>query len=209
MKDKFIQIVILLWGVVNIIHPCFGQNKPTSFTKYLLLNNEIIEHVENAVLTVGIVQKYKSNPLFVEDKPWEQRFDNFYGNVFYDEEEQLYKCWYSPFINDSSAKGMSLKERKKDYNPPDDREMAICYATSKDGIHWDKPNLGLTDFAGNNNNNIVWRGNGENGEHWSGPHGTGIFKDMREKDQNRRYKCRIKKNKLSIGFSRDGLNWVS
>ena len=207
MKGKFNLVVFLLWGVFYILHPCFGQNKETSLTKYLLLDNRVIEQVENAILTVGVVKKHPSNPLFVEDKPWEQRFDNLYGNVIYDDEDELYKCWYSPFIIDNSAKGMSLKEREKDYDAPDKREMAICYATSKDGIHWEKPNLGLTDFEGNKNNNIVWRGNGEDGEHWAGPHGVGIFKDLSETDPQRRYKAIFKGSTLSYSFSPDGLHW--
>jgi hypothetical protein len=56
MKGKFIQIVLLLWGVLNIFHPCFGQNKETSFTKYLLLDNRVTKQVENAKLTVGVVK---------------------------------------------------------------------------------------------------------------------------------------------------------
>ncbi len=37
--------------------------------RYLLLDSRIIEDTENAVLTVGMVQKDKQNPLFKEDKP--------------------------------------------------------------------------------------------------------------------------------------------
>src|SRR5690606_1780260 len=118
------------------------------------------------------------NPLFTEDRPWEKRFDNLYGNVLYDVDEKLYKCWYSPFIIDHSAKGMSLKERQAPYQSPDDREMGICYATSKDGIRWDKPNLGLVEYEGSKANNIVWRG----------PHGGGVFRDDQEENPNRRYK---------------------
>lgn len=35
-----------------------------------------------------------------------------------------------------------------------------CYAESKDGIHWVKPELGLFEFAGSKKNNIVWSGAG-------------------------------------------------
>ncbi len=36
------------------------------------------------------------------------------------------------------------------------REVYACYAESKDGIHWTKPNLGLFEFHGSKDNNIVW-----------------------------------------------------
>ena len=35
-----------------------------------------------------------------------------------------------------------------------------CYAESKDGIHWTKPDLGLFEFDGSKKNNIVWDGPG-------------------------------------------------
>lgn len=201
------KLELLIVVYLSIIHVCIGQNKQSNRNKYLLLDNRVTEQVENAKLTVGVARKHPSNPLFVEDKPWEQRFDNYYGNVIYDEEDGLYKCWYSPFIIDNSAKRMSLKEREKDYDVPDKREMAICYATSKDGIHWEKPNLELVDFEGNKNNNIIWRGKGQDGNDWAEPHGAGIFKDRYEKNHNRRYKAFFKGEKLSIGFSGDGLLW--
>lgn len=175
--------------------------------RYLLLDSRIIGNVENAKLTIGKVQKSKANPLFEEDKPWEMRFDNLYANVIYDEQEKIYKCWYSPFIKDVSSKGMTIQQRKQvEYEPPN-REMAICYATSKDGIKWVKPEMGLVEFEGTKATNILWRGIGEGGEHWEGPHGTGIFKDLRDPDPKRRYKAFLKAEILSVAFSADGLHW--
>lgn len=177
---------------------------------FLLLDERIIENTSNAKLAVGTVEKHPANPLFVEDKPWEKRFDNLYGNVIYDKEEKLYKCWYSPFIVDESAKGMSLKERKsKKYEPPSNREMAICYATSTDGINWNKPELGLVEYEGSTANNILWRGDTESEEKelWSGPHGSGIFKDNQDSDPDQRYKAIVKMNILSVAFSPDGIHW--
>ena len=164
--------------------------------RFLLLDSRIVEKTENARLVVGTVQKHKANPLFGEDKPWEKRFDNLYGNVIYDEDDGLYKCWYCPFIVDYSAKGMSVEERnRKPYRPPRNREMGICYATSRDGIAWEKPNLGLVDYEGSKENNIVWRG----------PHGAGVFKDAHDPDPKRRYKTIFQGMKVSV--SSDGLNW--
>jgi len=164
--------------------------------RFLLLDGRIIEKTDNARLVVGTVQKHKANPLFGEDKPWEKRFDNLYGNVIYDADAKLYRCWYSPFIVDNSAKGMSLKERdSKRYRPPRGREMGICYATSRDGITWDKPKLGLVEYDGSKANNIVWRG----------PHGAGVFQDARDPDPQRRYKTIFKG--LRVGVSSDGLHW--
>ena len=32
---------------------------------------------------------------------------------------------------------------------------SLCYATSSDGVHWEKPDLGLVEFNGSKHNNIV------------------------------------------------------
>jgi hypothetical protein len=200
-------IAILVLG----ISVAYGNNR------YLLLDSRIIDSTENAELTIGKVKKHKDNPLFGEDKRWEMRFDNLYANVIYDEQENIYKCWYSPFIIDVSSKGMTIQQRKEiEYEPPA-REMAICYATSKDGIKWVKPELGLVEFEGSKANNILWRGTpSKDKEEWSekdeegpwgGPHGSGIFKDLREPDPNRRYKAFIKYGILSVAFSPDGIHW--
>jgi len=180
--------------------------------RHLLLDARIVEDAQNAELTLGAVKKYGGNPLFGEDKPWEKRFDNLYANVIYDDEEQIYKCWYSPFIVDNSSKGMTLEQRKEaKYSAPRNREMAICYATSTDGIAWVKPELGLVEYEGNKANNILWRGGGtpskdKNGL-WGGPHGSGVFKDLREPDPDRRYKAFLKYGMLSVAFSPDGIHW--
>lgn len=42
---------------------------------------------------------------------------------------------------------------------PAHREVT-CYAESRDGIHWEKPSLGLYEFDGSKENNIVWDGIG-------------------------------------------------
>ncbi len=176
--------------------------------RYLLLDSRIIGNTENVKLTIGKVQKYRGNPLFEEDKPWEKRFDNLYANVIYDEQEKIYKCWYSPFIIDISSKGMTLEQRKEIEYEPLAREMAICYATSKDGIKWVKPELGIVKYEGSKANNILWRGGKGKGEYLEGPHGTGIFKDLRDADPKRRYKAFFKGDILSVAFSADGIHWA-
>ena len=178
--------------------------------RHLLLDSRIVEDVQNADLSLGVVQKHKGNPLFGEDRPWEKRFDNLYANVIFDEEEQLYKVWYSPFIVDHSAKGMSTKQWKETkYQAPFDREMAICYATSTDGLKWTKPELGIVEYEQSRTNNILWRGSGDTRSKRAGPHGAGIFKDDLDPDPKKRYKAFLKSESLSVAFSRDGVHWDS
>jgi hypothetical protein len=169
--------------------------------KYLLLDDRVIERVENAGLRVGTVTKHPRNPLFKEDRPWEVRFDNLYANVIFDEHESLYRCWYSPFIVDPAVTGTPAAQRSTAPYKPHDREMGICLATSRDGLAWDKPALGLVNFNGSTANNLVLRG----------PHGAGIFRDMHEGDAARRFKLFARASdsvrQMAVAFSPDGLHW--
>jgi len=172
--------------------------------RYLVLDWRVIESTENAELTVGVVQKDKNNPLFGEDKPWEPRFDNPYCSVIYDEEEKIYKCWYSIFIrsgprDDFPGEGLSPDKRAWFNWREGMRGFGLCYATSKDGIRWEKPELGLIDFNGSKKNNIVIEYD----------HGVAVIKDLHETDPQRRYKAiHPQEDDSAVWFSADGLDWV-
>ena len=171
--------------------------------RYLVLDSRIVESKENAKLTPGTARKHKNNPLFVEDKPWEPRYDNMYPNVIYDDEENLYKCWYCPFIKDERTSRTPLENRNpesKNYmnSRPAGREEAMLYATSKNGIRWEKPELGIVEFRGSKKNNIVCRGAG----------GSGVIKDHRDPDPKRRYKAfYCTDSGYKMRYSPDGLHW--
>ena len=166
--------------------------------RFLLLNSNNISSVTNMALHVGTVAKHPSNPLFIEDRPWEQRFDNLYGNIIFEPDQGLYKCWYSPFIVAHSAKNMSVEERLDvPYEGHEHQEMGVCYAESADGISWQKPDLGLVDYDGSKHNNLVMRS----------VHGAGVVKDDLDSDSRRRYKSIFQG--LSVSFSPDGIDWSS
>ena len=171
--------------------------------RYLVLDDRIIERVVKAELTLGEITKHPQNPLFGEDKPWEPRFDNVYANVIYDLEDKLYKCWYNPFIIDERVTHTPPEKRHPDSCnymdvKPNEREMGLCYACSADGIHWEKPELGLVELDGNKQNNILMRR----------VNGVGVFKDERESDPTRRYKMFFcGEPQMTVAFSADGLQW--
>jgi len=69
---------------------------------------------------------HKINPIIKADRPWETSGKSYFvapfqGRVLHDPSDQLFKMWY-------------LHSTKGDYYC-----NAYGYATSKDGIHWDKP----------------------------------------------------------------------
>ena len=192
--------VCLLTGATS-----FGKADDKVFKRdrYLLLDSRIIESKENMQLTVGVVQKDKNNPLFKEDKPWEPRFDNPYCSVIYDQEEKIYKCWYSIFIRsgsrgDSPGEGLASEKRAWVKWREGRRGFGVCYATSKDGIKWTKPELGLIDFNGSKKNNIVILYT----------HGVAVIKDTHETDPKKRYKAiHPERSNSAVWFSADGIRW--
>jgi len=179
------------------VEPAGPTSRPAG-SKYLLLDSRVVERATNAQRVLGTVRKEPRNPLFVEDKPWEVRFDNLYPNILYDEDERLYKCWYSPFIVCEATTRTPLERRKSVRYEPKHREMAVCYAVSRDGLAWEKPDLGITEFEGSKANNIVLRR----------VHGAGVRKDAHDPDAARRYKLFCNDGEfMGVAFSRDGLHW--
>jgi hypothetical protein len=177
----------------------FAAGKITSPQPRLFLDPRVIDKMEHTVLRVGTVTKDSRNPLFAEDQPWEVRYDNLYPNIHWDAAAKLYKCWYSPFIVDASATNTKRADwTKSPYKPGRDREMGVCYATSRDGIRWEKPELGLVEFNGSRKNNLVARG----------PHGAGVYFDPQETDPSRRYKMLLQGKSTSGASSPDGLRWT-
>lgn len=168
--------------------------------RFLLLDDRVVERTEGVSLVVGTAVRDPRNPLLVEDRPWEPRFDNLYANLAYDREGEIFHCWYSPFLVDPGTALVPPAERASRPYPADrlgEREMGVCYAFSRDGIVWEKPPLALYPWDGRPSN-IVCRG----------PHGAGVFRDEREADPGRRYKMILRDRAgMAVAFSADGLVW--
>ncbi len=96
--------------------------------------------------------------------------------------------------------------KKKDAHP-----QFACYAESRDGLNWTKPELGLFEFAGSKANNIIWAGK-------EGTHNFAPFKDDNPAcAAEARYKALAggdglvdgkKKACLHAYHSADGIHWA-
>ncbi|MHB0874820.1 MAG: glycoside hydrolase family protein [Anaerolineae bacterium] len=80
-------------------------------------------------------------PVLVADRPWEGGGITLWGTVAYDAEARRFHMWYQTF------------GKRRD---PETCQF-ICYATSEDGLVWEKPELGLVPYRGSVANNIVLR----------------------------------------------------
>lgn len=79
-------------------------------------------------------QKFEANPILADD--------GGYVCVHRDERTSKFQMWYQASV--------ILPERGSDY--------AIAYAESADGQVWTRPKLGLFEWQGSRDNNIVWPG---------------------------------------------------
>lgn len=171
------------------------------------LYNKNIRFTENTQLCV--CNPKKEDKIYLEEGltanpsvEWEQRIDNGYANVFYDTEYEEYRLYYTVFVRDDSHKQTSLEERRNStYKETGSRQAAILMARSKDGELWERPSLGVCNFGGSFDNNILIRG----------VHGAGVFRDEQEKNADRRYKMIVRNdigNCMAQCFSRDGIHWT-
>lgn len=84
------------------------------------------------------------------------------------------------------------------------------YATSTDGVQWDKPDLGLYEWQGSKRNNIALDPSDKAGE-LDAQAGLGIYhilRDDRDPDPGRRYKALFGAHNRHLGVSPDGFDWT-
>jgi len=167
---------------------------PPDPDKLLLLDRRVIDSVDQARLVPGKVVKEARNPLFQADKPWENSLNNLYPNLLWDEEEGLFKLWYKCVLADKEV--IAMMDGPSTVH---DVGWYLLYATSRDGLTWDKPALGLFAHGGDRDTNIVAR---------DVPN-VGVFKDPRDPDPARRYKMVYDTGlgQLKTRFSADGIHW--
>ena len=101
-----------------------------------------------ADMTGGVKQfLHKPEPkevVFITDAPWEGNTSAYY-TIFRDGD--LFRMYYRASHWDTETKKETHRE-------------VTCYAESRDGLHWVKPKLGLFEFNGSRENNIVVDGLG-------------------------------------------------
>ena len=161
--------------------------------------------MHNMKLKMGNAKKDEHNPLFIEGlyetpiKPWEPRIDNGYPNVILDN-DGIYHCYYTLFVIDPSSSSTPREKRNEVPYSTKNRHVGLAYARSKDGIRWEKPNLGVVDFEGSKENNLIMRNIA----------GTGILYEPTDPDPNKRFKLITRKEdnkKMAVAFSADGIHF--
>jgi hypothetical protein len=113
-----------------------------AFMTELFLDNHMIEVTPGVSRRLHQPKKHLSNPVVRCDHWWEGNIIEPYTTM-YDVKEKLFKMW--------ARTGSDWKSRYVGGNA-----AYMTYLTSTDGVHWDRPKLGVVDIAGRRDHNIVF-----------------------------------------------------
>jgi hypothetical protein len=164
--------------------------------KQLFLDERLFAWKSRVSTYMGHPRRHPRNPLILPDRPWEKGrpVDSSADgvqisgqSVIYDLDEKLFKMWYHP------------------YTLLDSGNRPWCYATSRDGVSWEKPDLGIFDNGGSRANNILAAN--RRSKYFN------VFKDPQDSDPARRYKAMGElegrgASGAAVAFSPDGLRWT-
>lgn len=149
----------------------------------LLIDPSLVGEAIRVSFTPHPARKHPANPLCKADQPWEGWYVSaFGGTVLFDEQERLFKMWYSAAGKPDFIDG-----------------PVTCYAVSRDGLHWEKPAVGTLKAKNGKPHNIV-----------AVADCPGVFKDADDPDAARRYKmiAYVSDRGYLALLSPDGLRWA-
>ena len=184
---------------------------PTGYRTRLFLDDVDIHEQRGLNRTMHQPAKYAGNPLMYPLHPWEGRLE-IYGQVLRDPEDpELLRMWYTG-LGGMGVSRMGAENTSKWAHlgfDPANLLYSYCYATSRDGVFWDRPNLGLVEYEGSTDTNIVI----------TNASGGNVVFDPRDPDRERRYKALFFESRekdgtsnegdgFSVAFSPDGIRWT-
>ena len=162
-----------------------GQNRECFFDDYLI-------DTEKTTAEFRVHQPIRKGVVMCHDEPWEGSGCDFH-NFFFD--NGVWRMYYLGW------------DMKKVFNKTD--TIRVCYAESTDGIHWTKPDLGLCEYNGSKQNNILLDHNAI-----QGIDNFMVFRDDNPAcEPEKKYKAigwklADKQPTLTSYFSADGIHWT-
>src|SRR5580698_9068851 len=116
--------------------------RKTTFLTELFLDNTMIQVTPGVSRRLHKPKKHLLNPVVRRDRWWEGNNIQPYTTM-YDTEDKLFKMW-----------ARAGSDWKSGYL--DGHAAYMLYYTSTDGVHWDKPELGLMEITGRRDHNIIF-----------------------------------------------------
>lgn len=108
-----------------------GTDRELLIDDYLIASSDQIEQ--------RYYEPVRQRETILMDRPWEGHVSGF-ATILYDDLLKIYRFYYK-----SSQTPLKKGEA-----------VRICVMESRDGIHWKRPNLGLVEFQGSKDNNILF-----------------------------------------------------
>lgn len=158
-----------------------GTDRQLLFDDFFTERREKVQLVVNPPRKTGII-------LLRADKPWESLMVNAWHTIMEDPDpldpSYKYRLWYEVYWRLG------------------DQGSALAYARSRDGIHWEKPSLGIIEFNGSRDNNLVFAGACGHGQH-----GGTVFIDPTAAPEQRYKYIYLGGGNVCGAVSADGLHW--
>ena len=101
----------------------------------LFVDDYLIDEKVQVKRTYHPLEKDPRNPVLISEGSWKEQRTIPYGTVLPGTDGKGYRMWYDVW----------------------DGDCHNLYATSTDGISWTKPSLGLVEYQGSKDNNLLFR----------------------------------------------------
>ncbi|HOW73512.1 MAG TPA: hypothetical protein PKY77_23165 [Phycisphaerae bacterium] len=199
MRLHATEILILAATCATPWYAARAQDHPASGSArtILLVDDADVLYRSGTRREVRPFTRHHANPLIRCDKPWEVAIA--WMSVYRNPETGLYQLWYQAFSGNRATQRTHA--------------CVVCYAESKDGIHFTKPELGLFPFNDIRKTNIVLIGAGGTSVRYA----NSVIVDPADPDPAKRYKMAFfdfgrssgkEYPGLHVAFSPDGVHWT-
>lgn len=175
---------------------------PGKTHKVLFIDDHDIERIDNLARRLHQPQKFANNVVIRAENRWENAGIQIRTTPVWLPDEGVFKMIYL-----TSAEGPDPVVTLDVTGSPKGGESFACYATSIDGVNWEKPFLRLHDYSA-----LTWRGTPIGKENNIIPSAQGLLQgpiyDPHDPDPRRRFKgLRYGEGKLQSLVSADFLKW--
>ena len=160
--------VTSLWGQTDLERTAGPAKGP--WRRLFFEERSVVEASQGLQSVFHPMRKHPRNPLFGKDHDWEGTGPYLFGSVF--REDGRWRMWYQhwspsqPYFN--------------------------SYAESTDGLHWEKPALGICEWEGSRDNNLVFTRKDEGPQkyrHYGEAHNMSVMLNPFSDDPATKYIC--------------------
>ncbi len=159
--------------------------------RQLFLDDYVVERMEGLRRAVNQPRKHPQSPVVPADRPWEN-MASVYGTTFCDDATGHFRMYY---LAGCPLPGEWTDDKGQGHPYP--QTTKVCYATSKDGVRWEKPDLGQVEWGGPSRDSCRGQGHPKGATMANNilaigrqnPERISVLGDDREPDPARRYKA--------------------